>query len=253
MLKLSKKYKYCFPITESSKTSLIKKVKSLIIPKGSIIELRLDYLLYTDIDIENVVKIVNDIKKMCRNVKILATIRTISEGGKLDLSREKYFYFIRELCVNTNVDYIDCEYKFYKIDKVYYDNLFKRCRKKIILSIHFYNRVFDSIGYTNIVSEMLDSKSHFIKFAMKTFTREELFTFMLTMRKLSEKVKENRKEPIFIAMGEVGKFSRLWPEFTGSKIVFINAYGMYNKDIGLMGLDYYEKKRKILAKGLKNC
>lgn len=250
--RFSKNFRYCFQIIESSKNNLIKKVKSLAVPKGSILELRLDYMLYTGMDIENVVKIVNDIKKMRRNVKILATIRTISEGSKLDLSREKYFYFIRELCVNSNVDYIDCEYKFYKIDKQYYDNLFKKCSKKVILSIHFFNRVFDAMQYTNIVSEMLDSKSHFIKFAMRAYTREDLFTFMLTMHKLSEKVKEYRKEPIFIAMGEVGKLSRLWPEFTGTKIVFMNAYGMYNKDLGLMGLNYYEKKRKLLAKGFKN-
>ena len=53
-------------------------------------------------------------------------------------------------------------------------------------------------------------------------------------------------------MGKVGVVSRVWPEYTNTKIVFLTAYGDYNVDLGQLSREIYVKYRKLLAKITKN-
>lgn len=251
-IKLKGNFVYCYPILEDNKNSFIKKVASLNNERKCLIELRLDYLLYAGFSIDDIIKIINYIKAHVSSKKLIATIRTVSEGGKVDLPKEKYFTYIKELYLNSKVNYIDVEYKFYKIDKVYYDSLFKKKKKKIILSMHIFDRIFFENEYMNIFTEMAESSGNLVKFAIKTYTKEDLFTFMVTARNSIKVMKKNRKDAIFIAMGTVGALSRLLPEYTNTKIVFLNAYKDIDTELGQMNREKYVKYRKLLAKISEN-
>lgn len=251
-IKLKDNFVFCYPALEDSKSALIKKVSSLDKERKCMIELRLDYLLCAGMTIEDIVKLINRIKSSVTNKKIIATIRTVSEGGRVDLTKEKYFSYIKELYLKSRVHYIDVEYKFYKIDKVYYDSLFKKKKKKIIISMHIFDRIFFENEYMKLFTEMAESSGNIVKFAIKTFTKEDLFTFMIAARKCEKIMKKNKKEAIFIAMGTVGALSRLWPEFTNTKIVFLTAYNEIDIELGQMNRENYVKYRKLLAKIGKN-
>ena len=250
--KLKNDFEFCYPVMESDESYLLKKISEINNEKKCMIELRLDYLLYAGMSIENIIKIINIVRLKYTNKKMIATIRTIGEGGKVDLTKEKYFYYIKELYLNAKVNYIDVEYKFYKIDKIYYDSLFKKKKKKIIMSIHFFDRIFFENEYIKLFTEMAESRGNIVKFAIKTFSKEELFSFMLTAKKCQKILKKNGKEAIFIAMGKIGILSRLWPEFTNTKIVFLTAYREIDLELGQLNREKYVKYRNLLAKNGKN-
>lgn len=247
-----KSFTICYPVLESSIHSLKKKIVEINSKRNCMIELRLDYLLYAGLGIDEIIKIINNIKTKYTNKKLIATIRTVSEGGRVDLTKEKYFFYIKELYLKSKVKYIDVEYKFYKIDKLYYDSLFKKKKKKIIISMHIFDRIFFESEYIKLFSEMAESTGNIIKFAIKTFTKEDLFSFMQATKKCEKVMKKNKKENIYIAMGLVGVLSRLWPEYTNTKIVFLTAYQDIDKDLGQLNYENYMKYRKLLAKVVKN-
>ena len=250
--KLKNDFEFCYPVLEDNKSAFLKKVAEINSEKQCMIELRLDYLLYAGLSIEDIIRIINTVRTKYTNKKLIATIRTVSEGGKVDLTKEKYFYYIKELYLNAKVNFIDVEYKFYKIDKIYYDSLFKKRKKKIIISMHFFDRIFFENEYIKLFTEMAESSGDIVKFAIKTFSKEDLFLFMMTAKKCEKIMKKNKKETIFIAMGTVGLLSRLWPEFTNTKIVFLTAYKEMDLELGQMNRENYVKYRNILAKNGKN-
>lgn len=251
-LGIKKETKFCYSILESTKKDFIEKVIEVDNEKKCMIELRLDYLLASGVSIEEIIDLISIIKKKYTNKKLIATIRTIGEGGRVDLSKEKYFYFIKLLYLKTYVSAIDVEYKFYKIDKQYYDSLFSKKKKDIIISMHFFDRVFFENEYKNMFAEMASSTGNIIKFAIKTYTTNDLFTFMMVARKSYPIFKKQGKKVIFIAMGDVGKVSRIWHEFTNTRIVFLNAYVDEDKSLGQFNRNIYLKYRKLLAKKSKN-
>lgn len=251
-IKLKNNFVFCYPILEDSKSSIVKKVSQIDQERKCMMELRLDYLLCAGMPIDDIIKLVNNIKSNVTHKKIIATIRTVSEGGKVDLTKEKYFTYIKELYLKSKVHFIDVEYKFYKIDKIYYDSLFKRKKKKIIISMHIFDRIFFENEYMKLFTEMAESSGNIVKFAIKIFTKEDLFTFMLAAKKSEKILKKNKKEAIFIAMGTVGALSRLWPEFTNTKIVFLSAYKDIDIELGQVNREKYVKYRKLLAKIGKN-
>ena len=154
--------------------------------------------------------------------------------------------------MKSKVSAIDVEYKFYKIDRQYYDSLFSMEKKDIIISMHFYDRIFFENDYKKMFTEMANSSGNIIKFAIRTFTANDLFLFMMTARKAYNMFKKQGKKVIFIAMGDVGKVSRVWPEFTNTSVVFLTAYDKDNNNIGQFDRNTYIKYRKLLAKIHKN-
>lgn len=237
---------FCYSVCEETEKGFIKKIQELNKEKKAIIELRLDYLLSAGFSIENISKLIKKIHDRYSSKKIIATIRTNDEGGRVDLSREKYYYFIRTLYNTKGISYIDIEYKYYKADKQYYDLLFKKKKKKIILSMHLFDKILSELDYINTLNELISAKSGIVKFATNTFTKENLFSFMLSSRKFSLKYK--RKDFVFIAMGEIGLLSRVWPEFTNTKLVYLNAYDNDINKIGAIKKEDFVKYRKNLAK-----
>ena len=111
------------------------------------------------------------------------------------------------------------------------------------LAKHDYEILFDS---------MMNLDIDIVKCAVMVNTKKELFDFMMTARKCSKNIKKQKKECIFIAMGAIGGLSRLWPEFTNTKVVFLTAYGEKASKIGQFTYENFVKYRKLLEKNVKN-
>lgn len=248
----SKKPVFCYPILESTRNGYINKVTELSKKQNTMLELRIDYLLCLGLSIEQIIDFISVLKKKYTSKKLIATIRTIDQGGKVDLTKEKYFYFVKLLYLKSRVHAIDIEYKFYKVDKQYYDSLFKKKKKDVIMSMHIFDKVFFVKDYKDIFKEMAESKSNIVKFAIKVYTKDDLFNFMDTARKSYGLFKREHKKVVFIAMGELGKVSRVFPEYTHTSIVFLNAYQAEDKALGQMSATIYNKYRKLLDKKRKN-
>ena len=249
---LKNDFKICYPILEYNFEKFIKKVNEKKIEKGVMLELRIDYLLNSGIELKDIISFINNYVSKGNADRLIVTIRTVGEGGKVDLSREIYFNYIKELYQKLKVKYIDVEFKFYNANRELYDNLFKSHKKKVIISIHFFDRVFHPAEYEKLFIEMAKSHGDIVKCAIMPYTENDFFTYMMTAKNAYKMLKKHKKECIFIAMGDIGKLSRIWPEFTNSKIVFLSAYSENANNLGQFGRETFDKFRNILAKNGKN-
>lgn len=247
----NKKFELCYPIMESDKVLFIDKVISLENDKNDMIELRIDFLLEKGITIDEIIEMINHISASTSK-KIIVTIRTDREGGKYELDEKKYYDYIEKIYFKTKVEYLDVEYKVYINEGKKYENLFKNNSKKIILSTHIFDKVLSKKQYATLFHNMLKPYIDVVKCAVFVNTKKELFDYMMVAKKSSKIIKNAKKECIFIAMGEMGRLSRLWPEFTNTKVVFLTANSEKVNNIGQFSYENFVKYRKLLEKIVKN-
>ena len=239
-------FSLCYPILESSKEKIINKIRSVNNPKVKVYELRLDYLNKESMsDMSKIIDIINFVKTNFTSKKIIATVRTKGEGGKINLSSQAYFDLIKEICEKSKADYVDIEYRFYSKRKSLYDKLIIKSKKTIILSKHLFNKRFSLANCKDILGKMSKSKSDILKLAVMTHSKMETYYYMKMAHEFTSKDRKKRAGYIFIAMGRDGLISRLLPEYTNTKIVFINAYHGAN-NLGQVDLEEYNRYRKEL-------
>lgn len=241
-----------YPILEKSKNSVLKKIEEKNGDKGFGFEIRVDYLLGAGLTLNDSIDIINTVNKKHPNNELILTIRTKREGGVILLSDETYFDYIKRLYLDANSKYIDVEYEYYLSDINRYEELFSHKLKKVIISKHIFDKTFSESEYMNIFTDMSQSSLDVLKFAIYINDKYELFTYMDVARKYSEVLKDKGKKCTFIAMGAVGRLSRIWPEYTNTNIVFLSAYNALDNNIGQMNYEYFVKFRKLLEKVLKN-
>lgn len=245
-------FELCYPILENDKVLFMDKVVSLENKKNSLLELRIDYLLGNGVSIDEIVMMINYIHVDLTSKRIIVTIRTEREGGKIKIDPETYYDYIERLYLHTSVEYIDVEYALYQKNADKFDRLFKNKFKRIILSNHIFESALSKKDYEILFYDMAKPYIDIVKCAVMVKTKKELFDFMMIARKCSKNIKKHEKGCIFIAMGEIGGLSRLWPEFTNTNVVFLTAYGENASKIGQFTYENFMKYRKLLEKNVKN-
>lgn len=246
-LKLKNNFDLCYPILESDPSSIRKKIEATISKRVKFYELRIDYLLDNRVSIDDIIYYMNDLNRDFSDKEFIVTIRTKNEGGAIDLSLYKYFSYIEKLMGKLKVSYIDIEYKYYSLALDAFNALIKKTNLKIILSKHIFDHEFSKENCEDIIKQLIKTKCNIVKLAVMIDKKNDLFSFMNIAKEHSIKLKDINKDAIFIAMGEMGRLSRIYPEYTNTKIVFVNAYEN-NSILGQYSLNSYIECRKLLAK-----
>lgn len=245
-------FQFCYSIREENPLKFFEKALLANKYDDSLLELRVDYMLANGIDIKKIVSVIDDINKNISGQRLIITIRTIEEGGKISLSDEDYYEYIGILYNKTNSKYIDVEYEYYIKNPDKYRALFSGNIKRVIASKHIFDGALKNDEYKRIFLDMAKSNVNIVKFAIMLDNKEELFDYMLVARECSKLIENGGKNCVFIAMGEIGQLSRLWPEFTNTKIVFLTMDSKKANKIGQLSYENYVKYRKLLEKIDKN-
>lgn len=250
-LSLQNNFDLCYPILEKDLFGVCNKINSTLDNRVSIYELRIDYLLNNGININDIIIGINDLIKCFPNKKFIVTIRTKSEGGVIELSLDEYFTYIKMILTELNATYVDVEYKYYILGIDSFNTLIESAKSKVILSKHVFDNKFSRSKCEKIINKLIEGKGSIVKLATMVSTKDELFSFMNIAKKNASELKINNKDAIFIAMGAMGRLSRVYPEYTNTRIVFINAYDKSNT-LGQYSLNTYIEYRELLAKLGKN-
>ncbi len=181
------------------------------------IEYRIDYLIRDNVPIDDIIKKINQLKKIKKG--LIVTIRTKNDGGVVLLKKEKYYDYIKKIIINAKFSLLDIEYKKYIENKKSFDNLIKGNQKKILLSYHEFNESLDKNEYNKLFIDMKKVGARVIKIATFAFEKMDLMNIMSIGRKFAKK---KDRDFVIISMGKKGILSRLYTEFTNTNIVFIN-------------------------------
>ena len=257
-LGLEKNYKLCYSICEKTINAFQNKIKVLDKKidklknknKNFIFELRLDYLLANDISIDDIIFMINYINREITKKKLLLTIRTKEDGGKVALVPLEYYTYIEKLYNFAKGQGVDIEYKYYIRNKKNFDALFSKNKKDVVMSIHFFDKKITKNYLINLIDNLTDTKCDVVKIAINCIDKVDLFSYFNIFNEYSKKIMTKSKKCIFIIMGVIGRISRILPEWTNTRLVFLTAYN--DKDgIGQINYETWLKFRSILEKNQK--
>ncbi len=201
------KPKVCVPVSGSSKEEVLWEIEQLN-GKYDLIEWRADFFC------DDKLSALSAIKEAAEGKPVLVTYRTSAEGGKGKVSGKEYFNIIKDFILSRKVDMIDIEFAGEKCKELV--ELAKEHKVVTVVSSHSFSSMQTEDELINTLKAMEEMGADIPKFAGMPQTFSEVIGLMSATLTASE---ENF--PIItIAMGKLGKVSRLCGEFTGSAVTF---------------------------------
>ncbi|HEM6264950.1 TPA: type I 3-dehydroquinate dehydratase [Streptococcus suis] len=170
--------------------------------EADLIEWRADYLPK-----EEILTVAPAIFEKCNGKEVIFTVRTTREGGHLDLADQEYVDLIKEVAAIYQPDYIDFEYYSYQ-------SVFEQMLEfpNLVLSYHNFDETPGN--YLEIMSELTSLSPAVVKMAVLAKSEQDVLDVMNYTRGF----KTLNAEQTFatIAMGELGKITRIAGVITGS-------------------------------------
>lgn len=150
------------------------------------------------------------------NLPIIFTLRIKSEGGMADISDYNRIELIKKIIKTKLIDIVDIEYINGQtiLDEVisvaHSNNVY------VIVSNHNFENTPDKDNILNILEKIKSTNADIIKIAYMPKNKLDV------LNQLEASIKFNKEDKLLISisMGELGKLTRVFPEFAGSCITF---------------------------------
>ncbi|MHA1299261.1 MAG: type I 3-dehydroquinate dehydratase [Candidatus Helarchaeota archaeon] len=226
----------CTPISAENSKEATKKINYAIKIGADLIEIRLDYFKFIDI---------NEIKELIKTcqIPIIITLRKTDEGGHYKYSEEKRVSLLEKI-IELKPEYVDIEYSTPTIRNLL--DMAKRYEVKTIISYHNFLNTPD----LNDLRTLLLKIEAFDGNVSKIITKAKNIDDNLKILSL---IKFAKKKIVTFAMGVNGILSRIFSPLFGSFFTFasldnLTAPGQINiKDMKQI-LKYYS----IILERIKN-
>ena len=197
------KPKICVLVMGKNKEEILKEAKKAVGSVADLIEWRADRLTEREFDEDFHNEILSEMREIVGDMPIIYTFRTLLEGGK-EIENEKYKDLILSVANAGITDLIDVEIFSFKLKaRDIIDEIHSFTDVKVIGSYHDFEGTPDTAELVYRLSVIDNCNADILKIAtILTYTRP------------------NPKPIISIAMGSMGRVTRLLGEFTGSSITF---------------------------------
>lgn len=169
---------------------------------ADVIEWRADFL-----DKNEILTVAPAVFEKFAGREILFTLRTLGEGGQIDLTSEEYLAIIQDIQSIYHPDYIDFE--FYSHREVFEQMLEF---SNLVLSYHNFQETPENM--MEILSELTSLSPKLVKVSVMAHNEQEVLDLMNYTRGF--KTLNPEQDYVTISMGKVGKISRLTADLTGS-------------------------------------
>ena len=199
--------KICVPITGKNRLEILELAKKIKKEKVDIIEWRSDY--YEDIlECDKVISLLKELRVIVDDTVIIFTLRTLDEGGNINIDNEYYQQLNLRVAESSLVDIIDieCLRKDQSL-KLLIEEIKKHSKVKVIGSSHNY----DFTPSIETIEENLMKINSFgvdiLKIATMSNSEEDSLNMLLANKNISDKL--SNKAIISICMGSYGMSTRL--------------------------------------------
>ncbi len=196
----------CVPVSGSTFSEVVNEIK--IAAGADIIEWRCDFFA------EDVLNSLPKIHLSCGNTPLLVTYRSQKEGGKADVTEERYAEVVEMLIASGEPDLIDIEFS-----RKYSTKLIALAKAKNIITVvsaHDFEKTAPEEELIALLNAMEAAGADIPKVAQMP----KNFRDTLNLISATEKVSQHNFPIITMSMGKYGKISRLCGEFSGSALTF---------------------------------
>ena len=207
----------CIPITEKKEDLIIAEAEKYIGYKARMLEWRIDKAdFYNEPDA--VIRVLNRLKAICGKTVLLATVRTMDEGGNFDEQKGiSYAGLIELISRQKTADIIDVEYM--KLRKM--QGIFQTIRSngaKVLASYHNFSGTPDSKKAYDLLADMQHTGADIVKLACMPHSEDDCLRIMSVTSDFRDKYPDT--PVIAISMGNIGILSRISGEIYGSCVTF---------------------------------
>lgn len=226
----------CVPIVDNNINRSLETARLLSLRKVPVIEWRLDCLTELG-DKDKVFDGVKQFADICKNTITIVTIRTKEQGGNASIDESQLRLYLSYIARNSYADFIDVEYFTYERPKSIIESL-KSLGANIICSNHEFDETPEDEMLLTMLEEMESSDCDGVKIAVMPSKATDVTRFMDVCNAYAC---DTKKLFISMAMGDLGRITRLAGSVTGSALTF----GSYNK-ASAPGQIEYQKLEEIL-------
>lgn len=173
---------------------------------ADIIEWRADFL-----DKDKIMTVAPAIFEKFAGFEIVFTLRTVREGGQIDLTDAEYMAIIKDIAAIYSPDYIDFEYFSHK---EVFDQMLDF--SNLVLSYHNFEETPENL--MELMSEMANLTPRVVKVAVMPKQEQDVLDLMNYTRGF--KAFSPDQEFATMSMGKLGRLSRLSGDLIGSSWTF---------------------------------
>lgn len=215
------KPKICVPIMGRTKEDVLKEAKMIVTYSPHIIEWRADYLeeVVPNGDTHN--QILSEIREIVGEIPLLYAFRTLEEGGK-EIEEEAYKDLVLDIANGGICDLLDVEVFTLKTKaRDIVDEIHSFTNVKVIGSYHNFELTPDTAELVYRFSVIDNCNADILK--ISTMPRKKKDVMRIMTATILTNARPNCKPLVGIAMGRLGRPTRIMGAFTGSAITFAEA------------------------------
>ena len=212
------KPKICVLVMGKNKEEVLKEAKKAVGSVADLIEWRADRFTEREFDEDFHNEILSEMREIVGDMPIIYTFRTLLEGGK-EIENEKYKDIILSVANAGITDLIDVEIFSFKLKaRDIIDEIHSFTDVKVIGSYHDFEGTPDTAELVYRLSVIDNCNADILKIATMPHKKKDVMRIMTAT--ILTYTRPNPKPIISIAMGSMGRVTRLLGEFTGSSITF---------------------------------
>ena len=208
--------KICVPLTGGDSQELLRQAQVAATSVCDVVEWRVDY--FTDYQKQNeVLEVLSHLRTVLKEKILLFTFRTAKEGGVADLSLREYHNLYVAVAESGLVDIVDVELERAEFLGRGFLNQLKKQKTALLLSSHKFDKTPADGELVMKLGVMRQFEADFGKIAVMPHSLKDVLRVM----GLSQKMQGLASVPlILIAMGDLGKVTRVAGELMGSVMTF---------------------------------
>lgn len=209
--------KICVHIVGKTKEDILTQLENIMKTPVDIIEWRMDWFENVT-NISSVIDMAKEIREVCKDTPLLATFRSLKEGGEKELALADYVALNTEVSKSGYVDAIDVE--LFSGDKEV-ETIVSAAHEhnvKVIMSNHDFHATPAKEEIIKRLSKMQDMHADIPKIAVMPTCKKDVLTLLEATLEMSE---QHADRPIItMSMASNGMISRLSGEVFGSCLTF---------------------------------
>ena len=208
--------KICVPITGRSKDLILKQAAEIAAAAPDMAEWRVDYLEEAG-GKKDIVDILVGLRRVLGDIPLLFTYRTEGEGGNGRVGWSHYAELLEWAACRPEIDAIDVEAMGLDVDTEGLIRVIRGRGTPVIASVHYCGEMPGKKERKEAIRFLKQSGGDIIKMAVTPQNEEDVLDFMKWTWKQSRKMEQPL---ITMAMGDLGKVSRISGALTGSAVTF---------------------------------
>jgi 3-dehydroquinate dehydratase, type I len=209
--------KVCLPIVGHTQYEIVSQAMTIVSLKPDIVEFRIDWLdsIY---EMETVLEMLKQVRKLIGNIPLLYTFRRIEEGG-LQKITQKHYIELNKLAIESGlIDMIDVELMTGERTVKTIVNCAKKHDVIVVISNHDFEMTPEKEELMERLEKMVEIGADIPKIAMMPVENKDVLTLLDVTDTFHKKYPDIPF--ITMSMGGKGVISRLACEIFGSSVTF---------------------------------